>query len=47
MILPKDRVVEMANRAQDVLEAENRVRAEIREGRTLGQVAHLEKWEKA
>jgi len=47
MVLPKDRVVEMANRAQDVLEAENRVRAEIREGRTLGQVAHLEKWEKA
>jgi 3-hexulose-6-phosphate synthase/6-phospho-3-hexuloisomerase len=46
MVLPKDRVVEMANRAQDVLEAENRMRAEIREGRTLSQVAHLEKWEK-
>jgi regulator of RNase E activity RraA len=36
----------VANRAQDVLEAENRMRAEIREGRTLGQVAYLEKWEK-
>ncbi len=46
MVLPKDRVVEMANRAQDVLEAENRIRAEIREGRTLGQVARLERWEK-
>jgi len=40
------RVVELANRAQDVLEAENRLRAEIREGRTLSQVAYLQKWEK-
>jgi 3-hexulose-6-phosphate synthase/6-phospho-3-hexuloisomerase len=46
LVLPKDRVVELANRAQDVLEAENRMRAEIREGRTLGQVAYLQKWEK-
>jgi len=46
MVLPKDRVVELANRAQDVLECENRMRTEIREGRTLGQVAHLAKWEK-
>jgi len=46
MVLPKDRVVEMANRAQDVLELENRQRAEIREGRTLGEVAYLERWEK-
>jgi len=46
MLLPKDRVVEMANRGQDVLEAENRQRTEIREGRTLGQIAHLERWEK-
>ena len=46
MVLPKDRVVEMANRAQDVLEGENRMRAEIREGRTLSQVAYLERWEK-
>ncbi|MEA3367024.1 MAG: bifunctional hexulose-6-phosphate synthase/ribonuclease regulator, partial [Planctomycetota bacterium] len=47
MHLPGRRVVELANRAQDVLEAENRMRAEIREGRTLSQVAYLEKWEKA
>ena len=46
MHLSKAEVVEMANRAQDVLEAENRMRAEIREGRTLSQVAYLEKWEK-
>jgi 3-hexulose-6-phosphate synthase/6-phospho-3-hexuloisomerase len=45
MHLPAGRVVELANRAQDVLEAENRLRAEIREGRTLGQVAYLQKWE--
>jgi len=46
MYLSKTEIVEMANRAQDVLEAENRLRAEIREGRTLSQVAYLEKWEK-
>jgi len=46
MVLPRQRVVELANRAQDVLEAENRMRAEIREGRTLSQVAYLQKWEK-
>ena len=46
MVLAKDHVVELANRAQDVLEAENRMRAEIREGRTLSQVAYLQKWEK-
>jgi 3-hexulose-6-phosphate synthase/6-phospho-3-hexuloisomerase len=46
MVIPQDRVVEWANRAQDVLETENRMRAEIREGRTLSQVAYLQKWEK-
>jgi 3-hexulose-6-phosphate synthase/6-phospho-3-hexuloisomerase len=46
MVLAKEKVVELANRAQDVLEAENRMRAEIHEGRTLGQVAYLQKWEK-
>ena len=46
MVIAKENVVELANRAQDVLEAENRMRAEIREGRTLGQVAYLKKWEK-
>jgi len=46
MLVAKAAAVEMANRAQDVLETENRMRAEIREGRTLGQVAYLQKWEK-
>jgi hypothetical protein len=30
----------------DVLEKENRLRGEIHRGRTLSQVAYLEKWEK-
>jgi len=47
MVLPKARAVEMANRAADVLEAENRIRQEIREGKgTLGQVINLLRWEK-
>ena len=39
--------VEIANRALDVLEMENRVRGEIRAGRTLSQVMELYRWEKA
>ncbi|MCP4377159.1 MAG: bifunctional hexulose-6-phosphate synthase/ribonuclease regulator, partial [bacterium] len=47
MVLPKARAVEMANRASDVLEAENRIRQEIRSGKgTLGQVINLLRWEK-
>ena len=47
IVLPKDRAVEMANRAADVLEAENRIRAEIRDGKsTLAQVVNLLRWEK-
>ncbi len=47
MILPAARAVEMANRAADVLEAENRIRAEIRDtAGTLAQVVNLRKWEK-
>jgi len=46
VVLAQERVVELANRAQDVLEAENRMRAEIQGGRTLSQVAYLQKWEK-
>lgn len=45
--LPHAQAVEMANRAQDVLEKENRVRHEIDvEGRTLAEVVELYKWEK-
>jgi len=38
--------VEIANRAMDVLEKENRIRKEIREGGTLSGVMELLKWEK-
>jgi 3-hexulose-6-phosphate synthase/6-phospho-3-hexuloisomerase len=44
--LPRSAAVEMANRAQDVLEKENRVRHEIEtEHRTLAEVVELYKWE--
>jgi 3-hexulose-6-phosphate synthase/6-phospho-3-hexuloisomerase len=47
MVLPRGRAVEMANRAADVLEAENRIRQEIREGgTTLAKVVNLLRWEK-
>ncbi len=46
MVLPKEKAVEYANRAQDVLETENRLRAEILAGSTLAQVANLERWTK-
>jgi 3-hexulose-6-phosphate synthase/6-phospho-3-hexuloisomerase len=47
MVIPKARAVEMANRAADVLEAENRIRQEIRDGKsTLAKVLNLLKWEK-
>jgi len=45
MVVPKDRAMEMANRAIDVLERENRVREEIQRGSTLGQTAYLKKWD--
>jgi 3-hexulose-6-phosphate synthase/6-phospho-3-hexuloisomerase len=46
VVIPRDKVVEIANRAMDVLEKENRLRGEIENGSTLSQVAYLEKWEK-
>jgi len=45
-VLPKKIAVEYANRAMDVLEKENRIREEIKEGRTLAQVTDLLRWEK-
>ena len=47
MVLPKEQAVELANRAMDVLEKENRLRGEIDAGKTLAEVAYLQKWEKA
>ena len=39
--------MELANRAMDVLEKENRMRDEIDAGKTRAEVAYLQKWEKA
>lgn len=44
--IPKAKVVEVANRAMDVLEKENRLREEIMRGSTLASVTDLIKWEK-
>ncbi|MHB0867136.1 MAG: 3-hexulose-6-phosphate synthase [Thermoleophilia bacterium] len=46
VVIPKARCAEVANRAMDVLERENRLRKEIQDGSTLSQVAYLHKWEK-
>jgi len=45
-VIPKEKAVEYTNRAMDVLEKENRLRAEIQKGSTLSQVAYLLRWEK-
>jgi 3-hexulose-6-phosphate synthase / 6-phospho-3-hexuloisomerase len=46
VVVPKARAAEIANRALDVLEHENRVREEIRRGSTLSAVQKLERWER-
>ena len=47
IVLPKAAAAEMANRGADVLELENRIRAEIRDGKsTLAKVVNLLRWEK-
>ena len=46
MVMPQSRAAEMANRAADVLEAENRIRQEIRDNKTtLAKVVNLSRWE--
>ena len=44
--IPQAKAVEIANRAVERLEMENRVRKEIVAGSTLAQVVDLYKWEK-
>jgi 3-hexulose-6-phosphate synthase/6-phospho-3-hexuloisomerase len=44
--IPRAKAAEVANRAMDVLEHENRLREEIRRKATLGSVAELHRWEK-
>jgi 3-hexulose-6-phosphate synthase/6-phospho-3-hexuloisomerase len=46
VVSPRERAAEVANRALDVLEHENRVREEIRRGSTLSSVQKLERWER-
>lgn len=46
VVVPRERAQEVANRALDVLEHENRVREEIRRGSTLSSVQKLERWER-
>ena len=45
-VIPRARAAELANRGMDVLEKENRLREEIRRGKTLSEVAQLLRWEK-
>jgi 3-hexulose-6-phosphate synthase / 6-phospho-3-hexuloisomerase len=45
IVVPQNNAMEIANRAIDVLEKENRVREEIKSGSTLGQTAYLKKWD--
>jgi 3-hexulose-6-phosphate synthase/6-phospho-3-hexuloisomerase len=46
VVVPKEQAVEIANRALDVKEKENRIREEIKRGKVLSVVMELEKWEK-
>jgi len=46
IVVPRERAQEIANRAIDVMERENRYREEIKRGSTLSAVLELEKWEK-
>lgn len=45
IVIPKESAVEVANRALDVHERENRTREEITRGSTLSKVNELSKWE--
>ena len=46
VVVPQKKAVEIANRAVDVLERENRIREEIKAGGTLSSVTELLRWEK-
>lgn len=45
IVIPKEEAVEVANRALDVHEHEDRTRTEIRRGSTLSKVNEISKWE--
>ncbi|MEM2918395.1 MAG: 3-hexulose-6-phosphate synthase [Candidatus Altiarchaeota archaeon] len=46
IVIPKEKAIEIANRALDIYEKENRIREEIHRGETLSEVQELKKWEK-
>lgn len=46
VVIPREQAREIANRALDVKEHENRIREEIKQGGSLGTVLKLKKWEK-
>ncbi|MCX6664617.1 MAG: orotidine 5'-phosphate decarboxylase [Euryarchaeota archaeon] len=46
VVVPSEIAQEIANRALDVKEQENRIREEIKHGGSLGKVLHVKKWEK-
>jgi 3-hexulose-6-phosphate synthase/6-phospho-3-hexuloisomerase len=46
IVVPQDIAQEIANRALDVKEHENRIREEIKKGGSLSSVLKLKKWEK-
>jgi 3-hexulose-6-phosphate synthase/6-phospho-3-hexuloisomerase len=46
VVVPQEIAQEIANRALDVKEQENRIREEIQGGGSLGSVLKLKKWEK-
>lgn len=46
VVIPRERAIEIANRALDVFEKENRIRKEIKKGSTLSRVLKIKKWER-
>jgi 3-hexulose-6-phosphate synthase/6-phospho-3-hexuloisomerase len=46
VVVPQDIAQEIANRSLNVMETENRIREEIKEGGSLSSVLKLKKWEK-
>jgi 3-hexulose-6-phosphate synthase/6-phospho-3-hexuloisomerase len=46
VVVPREKAHEMANRAVDIKEQEDRLRAEIERGSSLSKVLKLKKWEK-
>jgi 3-hexulose-6-phosphate synthase/6-phospho-3-hexuloisomerase len=46
VVVPQEIAQEIANRALDVKEQENRIREEIKSGGSLGSVVNVKKWEK-